>query len=289
MKKITLFLFLLTASFGFSQNVVDATASTSWVGYNNVFPDCQGSFGYFIPNAELFKVTTTIDIPGNTITLQPQVTEYDAQPGVCVWDNGAGAGGSTVEGNTYIEPAGFADQDLTFQGRVSSNTLDGAYTGIAFIKGLDPNAGFADVVGVSVPLPADGTNFSISATAAQLSSTTTPGIIVQYGFSITGRNLPGADAAAAGSIVVTEFLLDTNDFKADNFNVSPNPTTDVWTVKGQRTIKSVNVYDVLGKQVMNLQPNRTDVSIDATTLPKGLYFARVATELGSNSIKLIKN
>ena len=40
---------------------------------------------------------------------------------------------------------------------------------------------------------------------------------------------------------------------------------------------------------MNVKPNNTDVELDASTLPKGLYFAKLTTELGSGSIKLIKN
>lgn len=71
-------------------------------------------------------------------------------------------------------------------------------------------------------------------------------------------------------------------------SVFPNPSKDVWNISSNQIIESVFVYDVLGKQVMNLQPNNTNVTIDATALPNGLYFARMVTELGSSSTKLIK-
>ena len=46
---------------------------------------------------------------------------------------------------------------------------------------------------------------------------------------------------------------------------------------------------MLGKQVISLNPNSEEVTIDASELPTGLYFAKIATEIGSNSVKLIKN
>ena len=49
------------------------------------------------------------------------------------------------------------------------------------------------------------------------------------------------------------------------------------------------VYEILGKQVMTLTPNASEVKIDAYTLSKGLYFAKISTDNGSSSLKLIKN
>ncbi len=84
--------------------------------------------------------------------------------------------------------------------------------------------------------------------------------------------------------------LGVEDNELASFEAYPNPTKDSWTVKTKnQIIKTVQVFDVLGKEVMNIKPNLSDVSIDASTLPKGLYFAKMTTDLGSNSIKLIKN
>ena len=84
-------------------------------------------------------------------------------------------------------------------------------------------------------------------------------------------------------------VLGTDEFESANFNVSPNPSTNVWNIKGQQTIDKIEVYDVLGKQVITVKPNDSDFELDASTLPKGLYFARLTTDVGSGSIKLIKN
>jgi len=85
-------------------------------------------------------------------------------------------------------------------------------------------------------------------------------------------------------------VLGVNDFEISGLKVYPNPTNNVWNVKTKdQIIKTVQVFDVLGKQVLNMNPNKSDVTIDASTLPKGLYFAKLTTEIGSNSVKLIKN
>jgi hypothetical protein len=54
-------------------------------------------------------------------------------------------------------------------------------------------------------------------------------------------------------------------------------------------IKTINVFDILGKNVLSLAPNASEVNVDGSTLKSGLYFAQVKTEAGINSIKLIKN
>lgn len=74
-----------------------------------------------------------------------------------------------------------------------------------------------------------------------------------------------------------------------DFNVYPNPTQNVWNVKtNNQDINSIQIIDIQGRQVMNLIPNTTEAIIDASSLPAGLYFARINTVAGSKSIKLIK-
>ena len=84
--------------------------------------------------------------------------------------------------------------------------------------------------------------------------------------------------------------LSADEFDLSNFSVYPNPSNNVWNIKSNNQIlNSVQVFDVLGKQVLSLNPNSSEVVIDASTLNTGLYFARIATDNGVNSIKLIKN
>lgn len=84
--------------------------------------------------------------------------------------------------------------------------------------------------------------------------------------------------------------LGTTDFDLAAFSVYPNPSQNSWTVKTQNAeMSSIKVYDILGKNVLSLSPNKTETVIDASNLKTGLYFAQITTEKGVNSIKLIKN
>ena len=84
--------------------------------------------------------------------------------------------------------------------------------------------------------------------------------------------------------------LSTNDFAVElGLNIYPNPTQNVWNVKTNNlNIDSIQLLDIQGRQVLDLKPNATEASIDASSLPAGLYFARISTTAGTESIKLIK-
>ena len=82
--------------------------------------------------------------------------------------------------------------------------------------------------------------------------------------------------------------LSTDDFSIANFKVFPNPTSDRWNVSSNAIVDSVVVYDILGKQVIALSPNANDVTIDASSLNPGMYFAEINGVNGSKTVKLIK-
>lgn len=83
-------------------------------------------------------------------------------------------------------------------------------------------------------------------------------------------------------------VLANQNFESTNVVAYPNPTQNSWNVKSNNAVTSIQVFDVLGKNVISLTPNSNDVSIDANGLNTGLYFAKVVTENGSKTIKLIK-
>ncbi|MGF1556233.1 T9SS type A sorting domain-containing protein [Paucihalobacter sp.] len=83
--------------------------------------------------------------------------------------------------------------------------------------------------------------------------------------------------------------LSTDEFTSNDFKVYPNPSNFEWNVEANSTIKSVSLVNILGKQVLKLEPNSSSFAIDNTSLATGLYFATIATENGSSVVKLIKN
>lgn len=83
--------------------------------------------------------------------------------------------------------------------------------------------------------------------------------------------------------------LGINDFEVSALKAFPNPTGDSWTVTaGNIIMTDIEVFDVLGKNVLKLQPNSSEASVGGSDLPAGLYFAQIKTSDGSRTIKLIK-
>lgn len=104
------------------------------------------------------------------------------------------------------------------------------------------------------------------------------------------------DAGGTGTVFfdniyfTSETVLGVNDVALSDFNVSPNPTNALWTIKtNNQIISAVQVFDVLGKQIMALSPNSNTVSINGYNLKSGLYFAQVSTSGGiTSSLKLVR-
>jgi hypothetical protein len=280
------------AGTGNSGNDVTVDVNANWTGYINAFNVADGSFATGFPRngaAGVAILKTTIGT--DNITLQPNFELYESNPGDAFWTNGA-IGNKIVECSTFVEPgASFNGNDLTFSGTVDSNTLGNdalgnPYEAKFFIKALDPGAGFSDALGgaKTIDLPASG-NFTVSATGAELA----PGLIVQYGFYIKGLNANPAEEASLGSIVVSAAALSTADVEEMTFKVYPNPAQDSWTVKTKNIkMSTIQVFDILGKQVLTLAPNAMEAKIDASGLKSGLYFAKINTANGSSSLKLVR-
>jgi len=77
-------------------------------------------------------------------------------------------------------------------------------------------------------------------------------------------------------------------FNAGSFKAYPNPTRDSWNITSNEDITSVNVYDILGKSVYAKTASSKEVTVNASELSKGVYFAKVSTAKGTSTVKLVK-
>lgn len=85
----------------------------------------------------------------------------------------------------------------------------------------------------------------------------------------------------------------TNDidesFSIDHLNAFPNPINDVVTISAKNnTINSITLYDLLGKEIILLQPNSLVATVDVSALTNGIYIAEILTSSGKGSLKLVK-
>ncbi|SCY28887.1 T9SS type A sorting domain-containing protein [Flavobacterium caeni] len=88
---------------------------------------------------------------------------------------------------------------------------------------------------------------------------------------------------------VVEPTLGTSQFNTVAVGAYPNPSKDKWNVAANETITSVSLFDISGKQIQVLQPNNKTAVIDAADLSTGIYFAKVSTQGGEKTVKLVKN
>ena len=74
-----------------------------------------------------------------------------------------------------------------------------------------------------------------------------------------------------------------------NVSIYPNPSSSNWNFRtGNTVITSVEVFNLLGKRVVLQNNNSTNVAISTQGLTSGIYIARITTEQGTKSVKLIK-
>lgn len=71
--------------------------------------------------------------------------------------------------------------------------------------------------------------------------------------------------------------------------VLPNPVNSLMQIRSQKTIRDVEILNILGQSVLNIYPDSRNFSIDVGSLPKGTYFANLTAENGTKQIKIIKN
>lgn len=271
----TLLISILFSSFAFSQNVVDFDADSTWVAYMNVFETPANGGAYaFGSSWALADAKSTLDPntgASGTLTLQPNFNTYGDSPTDPYWvDQATSLGNKDMEASTFVEPGPtLLGADFTFTGNVMSYTLDSTkYVAKFFVKALDPNAGYADALGGNkvFDIPASG-NFSVMVDAASL----TPGLILQYGFSIRGVNANPADETTLGSIVIGAMTTNVNKIE-DNVSVVavyPNPVNDILTISTDEIIEAFKIVDVAGMVVLE----GTNINaVDVSALNAGVYF-----------------
>ncbi len=266
-----------------SGNSVTVATSQSWNGYVNAFNVSDNGYAFGFPyGAADLRATAT----ATSMTLEPNILIWTAEATNADWfDQGAATQTATkyIEASSYIEDNTLAGSDLTFTGNVSVSDLGSEYTVVAFVKALDPNAGYATVVNNTADISSTG-DFTTSATAAELAA----GYIIQYGFSVTGPLADPADTTL-GSVVIGEATASVDDNSFVNVSVYPNPSNSNWNFRtGNTVITSVEVFNLLGKRVVSQNNNSTELSISTQGLTSGIYIARITTEQGVKSVKLIR-
>lgn len=137
---------------------------------------------------------------GGYWTLQTNINGNVDNSGDPYWDP---PGHLIMEGVSYTETWGLAGQNVTFNFDIASNNLGGAidaagnpYVTEAFIKTLNPDAGWATIQEIYASLPVGAGTLSLL-----IDSVANP--VVQVGFRVMGSNDAPGSATADAAVVIT--------------------------------------------------------------------------------------
>lgn len=301
MRKITL-LFLMLVAFTFSGNAQDinfdlnyeAGDMTSWVGFMNVFnlPPPDGDSAFQFASGWGTGDLVAEDNMDGTVTLKPNRINDTANP---YWQSGMLRGNKIMDANFYVQDDALRGSNFTFHFSIGSNSLNNTGLGsydfavTAFIKVF--TADYSSVIDSDIldirSLGAGDYSVTMDATGYTVDEH------IQFGFQFIGPNIaidPSFDAQynALGGILIQPATLSVEQFEISEVKAFPNPTNNIWTIEAKSNIENIQLFDVIGKQVMSFEPNALSADIDSSTLGNGVYFARISAGERTATLKLIK-
>jgi hypothetical protein len=192
MKKVLVVLVAL-CFIGVAQAVVynGVSSADTWNGYMNVF-DTGGAYlwgsGWGAADLRASWPTST------KLVLAPNTNCYNATDPYWV-DPGTLLGIKVMEANIYREFTGLNGQTVTFNYNVQANTLPVGFVAQAFVKVLDPGAGWATV---------QSTFLNLTPGAGSVSLTVGPSaaLITQIGFLVKGLDVSSTSPDALTGVTI---------------------------------------------------------------------------------------
>jgi hypothetical protein len=98
-----------------------------------------------------------------------------------------------------------------------------------------------------------------------------------------------ADLDVTGALILVEESLSLDD-ETDQpvFSYFPNPVKNTLTLNAQNTIENVMMYNMLGQEVLRVNPNAIESTIDMSSLQTGFYFVKVTISNVTQTIRVLK-
>ena len=83
--------------------------------------------------------------------------------------------------------------------------------------------------------------------------------------------------------------LSTRNFESlDDLSLYPNPVSSILTIESKNSITAIEIYNLLGQKVYQVQVNKINPELDMSLLEKGTYFIKVYKNKICKNFKIIK-
>jgi hypothetical protein len=283
MKKITLLMFAMVASFAFNANAQDSPNAEIILSQNTdeIFVAggvaCAGSDNFWLREYVLADEGVTSDILLTGVEFGVEAMDFDEDFEVYAWDYVGFPAGFDITAPPTAIASGFITVTPGEIGTKIRATFDSpalvSSSSTIVVAFVQP---FADGNNVYPGITADETKTSyIGSEACALTEPATPASV---GFP---------DSKVMVNIVADDDVAGVGENIADVVSVYPNPTTDVFNVKLPSNVEvtSSSLVDILGKTTGVVYNNGI---MDVSSLASGVYFLNLDTNLGTYTQKVVK-
>jgi hypothetical protein len=111
----------------------------------------------------------------------------------------------------------------------------------------------------------------------------------ENGTYFTIVTLENCSSEPSNSILVEGLSIGGHAINDGHFKIFPNPANEQLTINNEELIiKRVILIDVLGKEVVNIQSNAHELTVNVAKIPAGLYQVRIETNNGTFTSKVVK-
>ena len=104
---------------------------------------------------------------------------------------------------------------------------------------------------------------------------------VTYNVSDANNNV----AVEVTRTVNVDSNLSINDNIKNNLKIYPNPTKNSWKISASIIIESIEIYDIVGRKVLAINPKSKDYEINCTSFSNGVYILVLNNKKVSKLIK----
>jgi hypothetical protein len=86
----------------------------------------------------------------------------------------------------------------------------------------------------------------------------------------------------------TDASLGIEETSISQFTYFPNPVNDVLTIKAQKVVEDITVFNMLGQVVKQQTSNTMDCTVDLSAMQSGAYFVKVSIGNNVETVRILK-
>lgn len=148
--------------------------------------------------------------------------------------------------------------------------------------GGSPDDSYSLVLGTVNPPTQTFNNFENGGTITGLAENTT------YYWRIVSGNCVGTTDGPVWSFT-TGLALSVDEFESLKLKHYYNADSGSLTIKGETALGTIELYNILGQQVLTKNSTHSEESIDMSNLKDGLYIIKISTGNRTQTIKVVKH